>query len=175
MSLVGVDPTRPYQRPSPRPECTDKEKTMVLRAALLAEAATIADGKLSMLSAGWSYIPAGAPFAVCGKIDIPWHQGSDWHKLRLELLDGDGQPVHAATEHGDEMPIVVDTPPFRPLIGTHVKPGTYLDWPFLVNVGPGAPLQPGTLYEWRIIIDGETQDGWALPFWTAPAPLADAA
>jgi hypothetical protein len=30
------------------------------------------------------------PFVVCGKIDIPWHEATDWHTLRLELVDFDG-------------------------------------------------------------------------------------
>lgn len=147
---------------------------MVLR-AMLADSAQVYAGKLCMLGGGWSHIVAGAPFAVCGKIDIPWHQASDWHTLRLELLDGDGQPVLATTEEGEEEPIAFDLPPFRAVIATFVKPGTSLDWPFAVGVGPGAPLEPGTLYEWRMTINGETQDGWTLPFSTFPAPLADAA
>ena len=31
------------------------------------------------------------------------------------------------------------------------------------------------LYLWRITINGHTQDGWSLPFYTAPKPLAEAA
>lgn len=147
---------------------------MFLR-ALLADSAQVSEGKLNMLGGGWSHIVAGGPFAVCGKIDIPWHQGSDWHTLRLELLDGDGQPVCVTGEDGEEQSIVVELPPFRPVISTYVKPGTSLDWPFAVNVAPGIPLQAATLYEWKITINGETQDGWTLPFSTFPAPLADAA
>ena len=120
------------------------------------------------------HIQVGAPFAICGTIDIPWHQGSDWHSLRLELVDGDGNAVRDG-ENGEGEPVAWDHPPYRAVIGTHVKPGSTLVWPFALNVAPGAPLKPGTLYEWRATINGEAQDGWTLPFSTMPGPLADAA
>ncbi|HSD10643.1 MAG TPA: hypothetical protein VLF14_06650 [Candidatus Binatia bacterium] len=72
-------------------------------------------------------------------------------------------------------PITFEPPKYRPTITPNVKPGTPLDWTFAVNVGPGLPLQPGWLYEWRVGINGESQEGWSLPFTTAPAPLANVA
>ncbi len=51
-----------------------------------------------------------------------------------------------------------------------MKPGTSLGWPFAMNVSPGLPLQPGTIYEWRISIDGKHEEDWTLPFSTATVP-----
>lgn len=136
----------------------------------LAEAARIAEGKLNTLGGGWDMIAPGAPFAVCGVIGIPWHQATDWHRLRLELIDGDGNPFSVPAESESEpQPLVFDPPPYRPNIPPHVKPGTTLAWPFLFNIGPGIPLVPGTIYEWRLSIDGRHEDDWTLPFTTFPA------
>jgi hypothetical protein len=116
-------------------------------------------------------IVPGGPFAVCGTIDIPWHQGTDWHSLKLELVDGDGHPFCLPTEGQDEpQPLVIELPPYRSTIGPQVKPGTSLGWPFAINVAPGLPLEPGMLYEWRLRIDGKHEEGWTLPFSTLQAP-----
>lgn len=70
--------------------------------AFLADAAQVVGGKLYVLGGGWSVIQPGAPFAICGKVGIPWHQGTDHHKLVLELVDGDGDPVLAPREPDGE-------------------------------------------------------------------------
>jgi hypothetical protein len=144
---------------------------------MLADSAQVVGGKLFVLGGGWSMIVSGSPFAVCGIIDIPWHQGTDWHTLRLELIDGDGEPVCLPSDGESEpKPLVIDLPPYRPTIGPHVKPGTALTWPFAVNVSPGMPLQPQSIYEWRLSIDGKNEEGWTLPFSTLPSqPLPQAA
>lgn len=137
----------------------------------LADAAQVVAGKLFVLGGGWSYIVPGGPFAVCGKIDIPWHEATDWHTLRLELVDFDGQPFMVSVDapDGEQQPLVVEPPPYRASILPHVKPGTPIDWPFALNVGPGMPLEPGTGYAWRASIDGKTHEDWTLPFSTLPA------
>jgi hypothetical protein len=137
---------------------------------MLADAAQVVDGKLYVLGGGWSTIVPGGPFAVCGIIDIPWHQGTDWHSLRLELIDGDGEAVCVPAEDGEPQPLVVDPPKYRATIAPHVKPGTSLGWPFAMNVSPGLPLEPAAIYEWRISIDGKSEEGWTLPFSTAAQP-----
>jgi hypothetical protein len=156
-------------------ELPKEESAVFTLNAFLADAAQVADGKLSVLGGGWSYIVPGGPFAVCGIIGIPWHLGTDWHHLRLELVDGDGHAVTTPGENGTDEPFVISYPPYRPIIGTHVKPGTSLGWPFAMNVAPGLPLETGSVYEWRFTIDEKTQEGWTLPFATFPAPIAEAA
>jgi len=48
-----------------------------------------------------------------------------------------------------------------------VKPGTPIDVPLAFNFGP-QPIEPGSRYEWRLTIDGETHDDWRVAFSTRP-------
>jgi hypothetical protein len=102
----------------------------------LADAARVADGKLKALGIGWDRIVPGAPFVVCGTIGIPWHLAAESHTLRFDLIDGDGEPFCLPVE-GDAEPV-----PFCPEmvgqalrdnIGPDVKPGSTLNWHFIVN------------------------------------------
>ena len=171
-SAPKVGPTTTTGSTAPGLERQIGRRTAVYKVNLmLADAAQVADGKLYILGGGWDTIVPGAPFAVCGIIGIPWHEGTDWHSLRLELIDGDGEAVCVPMEEGGELKeLVVDPPPYRATIAPHVKPGTTLGWPFAMNVAPGLPLQAGTIYEWRISIDGKQQESWTLPFSTATQP-----
>jgi hypothetical protein len=134
---------------------------------MLADAAHVVAGKLYVLGGGWSTIIAGAPFAVYGKVDIPWHLATDHHRLLAELVDGDGQPVTVQAGPGDPQPVRIETPPTRPQIAPHVKAGAFLDWPFAFQLF-GLPLQPDSLYEWRFSVDGHHEEAWSLPFATGP-------
>jgi hypothetical protein len=49
-----------------------------------------------------------------------------------------------------------------------IKLGTPLDATFAISVAPGMPLEPGKRYEWRLSIDGRTEDDWYLAFHTRP-------
>jgi hypothetical protein len=138
---------------------------------MLADAAQVAEGKLNVLGAGWSHIVPGGPFAVCGIITIPWDEGMSWHSLRLELVDADGGAVCVPQEEGGEpKPLVFDSEPYRATIGPMVKPGSSLPWPFALNIPPGLPLEAGGIFDWRISIDGKTEDGWTLPFTVVGPP-----
>jgi len=52
-----------------------------------------------------------------------------------------------------------------------VPPGSPIDVALALNFGP-LPLQPGSRYNWRLVIDGETSEDWVLPFTTRPLPPA---
>ncbi len=144
---------------------------------MLADSAQCYDGKLSVLGGGWSFIIPGGPFAVAGIIDIPWSEATSWHTFRLELIDADGEPFCVQQQPDEEpKPLAIDSPPYRPNIAPHVKPGMSLGWAFAVNVPPGLPLEPGKIYEWRPFIDGHNDEGWSLPFSVLPTqPLQQAA
>lgn len=138
---------------------------------LLADAAEAVNGKLYILGGGWSVTgPGPVPFAIALKIEVPWDQANTRHELRLELLDGDGQPVALAQEPGgDASPLViggsfeVGRPPGLPA-------GTPLDSVLAVSFSGGLPLEPGSRYEWRLSINDKTRDDWRLAFTTRPAP-----
>jgi hypothetical protein len=140
---------------------------------MLADFATVADGKLTIVGGGWTVTgPAPHPFAIALKLEVPWHQGIDPHKLRLELLDSDGQPVLTQTPQG-MLPICIEAQMESAVaeLPADIKPGTPLDVMFAVNLPP-QPLAPGGRYEWRLTIDGREHEDWHVAFSTRPA-LAD--
>ena len=129
---------------------------------LLADAAQAADGKLNVLGAGWTMIgPQPTPSAIGIIFDVPWDRANEQLEFLLELVDQDGHPVIAPGEQG-EAPIRIEGG-FEVGRPPGVKRGTPLTLPIAINVGP-LPLDPGGRYEWRLTVDGESQDGWRLPF-----------
>ena len=83
---------------------------------------------------------------------------------RLELVDSDGYPVLTSDGEGGETPIImggefeVGRPPGTP----HGAP---IAMPVALNLSP-LPLAPGSRFEWRFTIDGESRDDWRLTFST---------
>jgi hypothetical protein len=140
---------------------------------LLADAAQAVGGKLYILGGGWSTILAGAPFAIAVKVDVPWSEGTKTHKLRLELVDSDGNPFEVPTSDGEGEPLAVEQD-FCTGIPPNVKVGTPLDYTYTFTA-VGMPLEPNMRYEWRLSIDGESNPDWRLAFNTAPMSLAEAA
>lgn len=134
---------------------------------LLADYATVSDGKLSIVGGGWSVTgPEPVPFGIALLIQVPWDQANQRHTLRLELLDADGAPVAFPDEDGVEQPVVFfDDVEFEVGRPPGLKPGTPLDFPLAVNSGP-LPIPSGGRYEWRLSIDGQSRDDWRLAFTT---------
>jgi hypothetical protein len=135
---------------------------------MLADAAQVSEGKLYILGGGWTVTgPEPIPFAIAMHIEVPWDQANTRHSFRLELIDADGQPIMIETPEG-EQPIVgegefeVGRPP-------GVKAGTPLTVPMVFNLSPAPPIPAGGRYEWRLLIDGQTDEDWRLTFSTRPA------
>jgi hypothetical protein len=136
-------------------------------AMMLADAAQAAEGKLYVLGGGWSVTgPEPSPFAIAMLVEVPWDLCNAKHKLRLELIDSDGEPVVVPTAAGEE-PLFVEAD-FEVGRPPGVKPGTPMTMPVPINMGP-QPIPPGGRYEWRLTIDGQAEEGWTLPFSTRPA------
>ena len=139
---------------------------------LLADAAEAVNGKLYILGGGWSVMgPDPAPMAIAIKIEVPWDQGNDVHKLHLRLVDADGQPVLAESTEG-EVPVVLDAD-FETGRPAGMKPGTPLDLTMAVTLGP-LPLDPASRFEWRLSIDGKEDDEWRVAFSTRAANAPNA-
>ncbi len=131
----------------------------------LADYATVADGKLTIVGGGWSVTgPDPQPFGIAILIHVPWDQANTKHTMRLELLDADGAPVTVENEEGEEQPIVFfDDIEFEVGRPPGIKPGTPLELPVAINSSP-LPLELGKRYEWMLSIDGESDVDWHLGF-----------
>ncbi len=137
---------------------------------LLCDAAQVADGKLYILGGGWSLTgPDPVPSAVALKIGVDWHEAELPHHWELFLEDGDGQPVMVQTPDGVQ-PVEVRGE-FTVNQPQGVPEGSPIDVALAVNLGP-LPLNPGSRFTWRMIIDGEALPGATLGFTTRPRPEA---
>ena len=130
---------------------------------ILADAAQVSEGKLFILGGGWRFTgPEPATMAIAMLIEVPWDQANRRHHFRLQLLDGDGAPAIVGdgelTIEGD---FEAGRPPGHP-------PGVSLAVPMVMNV-QAVPLTPGSRYEWRLSIDGESPVDWGLGFNTRPS------
>ncbi len=131
---------------------------------LLCDAAQVAEGKLFILGGGWSITGAQmGPSAIALKLEVPWDQTNVAHHWELYLVDADGRPVTIQTDEGQQAIEVrgdfeVGRPPGLPT-------GAPLDVPIAVNLPP-LPVEGGERYEWRLTVDGETDESWTVAFST---------
>ncbi len=121
------------------------------------------DGKMTAVGMGWSVTgPNPVPHAVGVFIQVPWDQTNQKHRILLELLDADGEPVLVETPEGGETPIRAE----GELIAgrsPEMRPGSSVDVPFAIFQS-GLPVEPGGLYVWRLSVNGETRAEWRRPF-----------
>ena len=137
---------------------------------LLADSAQVADGKLYILGGGWSVTgPDPTPSAVAMKVGVDAHEFNREHHWELFLEDADGQPVRFDTPDGPQAIEVRGD--FSAGAPEAVPVGTPVDVPIAVNFGP-IPLQNGSRFTWRLVIDGESLPGGTVSFTTRPAPDA---
>jgi hypothetical protein len=135
---------------------------------MLADAAQAVEGKLYILGGGWSLTgPDPTPSAIAAYIQVPWDRTNVQHEFRFELIDADGNPVELEAPEGEAQPVTIEGA-FEVGRPVGVRPGTPIDVPLALNIGPLA-LPPGGRFEWRLEIDGQTDDDWRLAFSTRPA------
>ena len=134
---------------------------------MLADAAQAAEGKLYILGGGWSVTgPEPSASAIAAYIQVPWDRTNVQHEFLFELVDSDGEAVSAETPEGEE-PVTIEGA-FEVGRPVGVRPGTPIDVPLAINIGP-LVLPPAGRFEWRLTIDGETSEYWRLAFSTRPA------
>lgn len=134
---------------------------------MLADHAQVAEGKLYINGAGWSVTgPDPIPYAIAVLVDVPWDQTNSKHKLLLELLTTDGDPVLIPT-HTREEPVKAEVE-FEVGRPPGTKPGTPISVPFAFNLSPAPPVEPGGQYVWALSIDGNSDEDWRLTFATRP-------
>lgn len=131
---------------------------------LLANAAQSVDGKLFVLGGGLTFIPTLLPMALAIKIDVPWDQTNQLHRLKLTLLDTDGH-VFAFPNGGPAAAIETEFEVGRP---AGIPPGSAIPAALAFNFGP-MPLTPKARYVWHLTIDGKGHPDWDIPFNILPA------
>lgn len=135
---------------------------------LLCDSAQVAGEKLYILGGGWSIVgPDPAPSAIAMKFDVAWHETDIPHHWELHLEDADGRPVMIDTPDGSH-PLEGrgDFQVARPAMAPE---GTPADVAMAINLMP-LQLAPGNRYIWRLTIDGESHEDWALSFTVRPRP-----
>ena len=128
---------------------------------LLCDFAQVANGKLTVVGAGWTFTSPVTTHAVGLIVDVPWDLANVRMTWLLELRDADGQAVvqdGVPVQAGGE--IEVGRPAGTP-------PGTPISVCFALPVH-GIVLQPSSRYAWEFSVDGRTQDDWVLRFGTRP-------
>jgi hypothetical protein len=126
---------------------------------ILADAAQVAEGKLSLLGGGWQLIgPNPSPIALGVIVGVPWTETNRRHTLAFKLLDGDGKGVIL---QGGTAPLEIQAS-FELGRPPGISPGTRLNFPMAFNL-PSLNLSPGT-YEWAWSVDNETREEWRLAF-----------
>jgi len=147
-----------------------KENFAVKATLFLAAAAYAVNGEINALRIGLAQVTPGQPFGVGAVIEVPWVQAVDDHTFRLELVEEDGTPFEVQTSPDTFGPIVIEGKG-----GTGIPAGHRVGSPRIITVGGNfvLPLAHATRYEWRLSIDGQTNEGWRIGFDTTPPPLGE--
>ncbi len=131
---------------------------------LLCDSAAVAEGKLFILGGGWTVVgPQPTPMAIALKLDVGWNELEDPHHWELFLEDADGKEVMFDTPEGPR-PVEVrgDFQVGRPQGAIEGAP---VSVNLAVNIGP-LPFNPGQRYNWKLVVDGQSREDWALSFST---------
>jgi hypothetical protein len=137
---------------------------------LLADFVQAAEGKLNVIGAGWTLTgPPPSPSGIGLIFDVPWDRANEQIRFRLELLDQDGNEVIVPTPDG-EQPLFIEGA-FEVGRPPGIKRGTPITFPVAINLGP-QPLTAGSRYEWRLTVDGESDEDWRLAFGVRAQPVS---
>lgn len=125
---------------------------------LLCDAADAVGGKLYIHGGGWSQLllpDYATSMALAVKLEIPWHEANDPHRVVARLVDADGEQVLLPGEpDGEPIPVVQDVtvetgrPP-------GLMPGVALDAPLTFKFG-GLALPAGS-FVWELEVDGTVE------------------
>jgi hypothetical protein len=130
---------------------------------LLCDSAQAVGDKLYILGAGWSFTgPVIGPMALAILVQIPWTETNQPHRVRVELVDADGQPILIESDPVlIEGTLEVGRPPGHPA-------GTPINVPLAFNI-PTLALTPGQRFVWRVSVDDQHREEWEVAFNTRAA------
>jgi len=118
---------------------------------LLCDFVSIADSKLFINGAGWTWIDPGVPFGIAALIHVPWTSTNRGIPFELRLLQADGEPVFQQGPAGMQpVAIAGEFEVGRPEGHTAGAP---IAFPMAFNFGP-LPLPPSQRLRWELWIDG---------------------
>lgn len=124
---------------------------------ILADYATVADGKLIVVGGGWNVIgPVVGPTAVAIMAEVPLDDARDVHTFALRL--------RATTAAADDEPLVMVEGSFEVVHSPGTPPGTPLMF-VAGNAIPPLPLQPGQMHVWELHVDGSELPVSQRAFW----------
>lgn len=136
---------------------------------LLADAAQAVNGKLYILGGGWNITgPMPVPSAIALYIEVPWDQANRRHRMRLALLNTDGQPVQVAPGPDQPMQALELGGEFEVGRPPGMTQGSPISAAMALSIGP-IPLPPNGRFVWRLSINDQTNEDWQLAFSTRPA------
>jgi hypothetical protein len=110
--------------------------------------------------------PAPQSYFIGLLIEMPWNSAGIRHTVKLELIDSDGSPVVVTTAEGDQAPVQI-AGQFGMTPSLEIKRGTPLVMPAAILVPPFDIPADGR-YEWRLEVNGETDEDWRIGFSTRP-------
>lgn len=129
----------------------EAKKTMDVDYLLLADAATLADGKLYIHGAGWETIsvtslPVEQSLHIVLRIRVPWSETKRQSDLELDVVDTEGKSLLAIPPGPTRGTINVGRP-------SHVKPGDDHVVPLALHLS-NVPFQREGTYAVVFRIDG---------------------
>jgi hypothetical protein len=146
----------------PAPDIPPDPKRGIQVTMMLADYVDARQG-LTIVNGGSNITGPNAMHSLALSFLVPPHMADEGHKVRLELIDMDGNGVGI---QGNLEPFV-----FEAQFNVQREEAMPDDWtiPFSVglNLGP-LGLPPHRTYEWRLMVDDNTHEDWRLVFHTIP-------
>lgn len=141
---------------------------------MMARFAKVADGLIDMMGGGITVLPTqpGVLF-LAGTVEMPWEAAGEQHQFRIDLIDGQGNPVAGKDPSGNDAPVLIHGQ-FNVAPAPGLMRGSQLSLPLAIPVGM-PELTAASRYEWRLWIDNETHEDWRLGFSTQPMAQSNAA
>jgi len=127
---------------------------------ILCDHAQVAEGKLFLSGGGISWVTSGAPISLAVLVHVPWDQANQKINYTLELHTQDG-PLNVLGPDGQSA-VIGGSGEFevgRP--AGHLR-GAALDVPLAFNLA--SLTVPAGRYVWRLTINDENRDDWAVAF-----------